>query len=392
VAGLTATGTIAGLDSGDTVVMTNGADISGITVGGSVGAATGASLGTLTGGATMTVAQYSGLTLTAAGAADAITLTTVATAVTLNAAIETYNLATGTNSVVLGTTGGSLTQTVVGDGTADTVTLGAATYTNTLTGITGITAAAGASDIKGATIPGSAATTLTLNSTSGSQVSMTAAQFNGLGTITAGHASADKVVLSGAGNVRVVSAIETYDLGAVGRTIDLAANTVATTVIGGAGVDIIEFASTATTNGADTINKFLDGGADQLDFTEFLTTESVNTTAADFTGSGLDLTATGANAKNIGVVFNKATALASGDIATATATSKIALNNDAKAVILVSEDVDGTSDSTISPYKVYYVEDTDSSSSQTWEVTLVGTLNSTAELSASALAATAVFV
>ena len=58
------------------------------------------------------------------------------------------------------------------------------------------------------------------------------------------------------------------------------------------------------------------------------------------------------------------------------------IDNDAKAVVLVTADVDGFADATNQPYSVYFVEDTDQGAGITAQVTLVGTINSVSELNA----------
>jgi len=154
-------------------------------------------------------------------------------------------------------------------------------------------------------------------------------------------------------------------------------------------LDTYVFEATAALNGVDTINNFNAtdiAGDDLLDFRAFLGLAAATTdaTATDFAATGKDLLAS----ESVGVVFNKAT-LAAGDIALATGANvagKIGLLDNAKAVILVSADVDGAADATNNAYSVYYVQDTNTSvTAQTYTVTLVGTVNSTSELNAAAL-------
>jgi hypothetical protein len=314
----------------------------------------------------------------------------------LDAAVETYTLGNFANTVTLGTAAGNLAQNVTGGSSTDVLTLGANAYTGTWTGISGLSLVAGNTDISGVSdgsaagnaIAGTPTLLITPTSATLNNVTMTAAQYAGLGAITAAGtgATADKIILSGAGNVTVNAAIETYDLGSTGRTITLGSGSVATTVIDGAGNDGHVFAATAATNGSDSITNFLADGTDTLDFTAFLGgAASVNTTAFDISGSTGSVT----GATNVAVAFNvNSAALTASNFQTSTGSGKIAIENNSKAVILVSADADSTSN----VYKVYYVEDTDTSSAQTWQVTLVGTLTNTTELSASALAANAVFV
>lgn len=156
---------------------------------------------------------------------------------------------------------------------------------------------------------------------------------------------------------------------------------------GSGGVDTFVFAATAAANGADTINGFvaLDSATadDLLDFTAFLgAVADTGGAAVDF-AAGLDLTA-----DNVGVVFNKANGtLSAADVQTAAAAGKIAVADNGKVVVLVTADVDGVAadgvtDTSNESYNVYYIEDTDATGAQSFAVTLVGTLNSGAELNA----------
>jgi len=105
-----------------------------------------------------------------------------------------------------------------------------------------------------------------------------------------------------------------------------------------AGNDTIKFEATAAANGQDSIKDFLVAGTDKLDFTAFLGgAASVNTTAFDITGTTGSVT----GATNVAVAFNKAGGtLASGDFQGATGSNKIAIEDNSKAVILVTADAD----------------------------------------------------
>ncbi|MCK6433233.1 MAG: hypothetical protein HUU30_12600 [Burkholderiaceae bacterium] len=167
---------------------------------------------------------------------------------------------------------------------------------------------------------------------------------------------------------------------------DVTAETVTTAYAArGESSDTYVFEATAALNGADTLNNFNAANAvtdDLLDFTAFLGGAAVSTAAVDIT-AGLDLITAAAT---VGVVFNKGS-LAAADITITPATAgKVAVADNGKAVVLVTADVDGVTDSSINPYLVYYVEDTNATAggagNQTWAVTLVGTINSAAELNA----------
>lgn len=117
IGGQTVTGTYALGDGTDVLTATTGANIAGL----NAGAVSTAETLQLTGAITMTRDQYVDFTtITAAGAADSITLTTAGT-VSANAAVETYTLAAGTNAFTFAATPAAATQTVNTVAGADTV-------------------------------------------------------------------------------------------------------------------------------------------------------------------------------------------------------------------------------------------------------------------------------
>lgn len=185
---------------------------------------------------------------------------------------------------------------------------------------------------------------------------------------------------SAAGSTLVAADVDSADL--TGGTITaVEAFTAFTAAI--ESQDQYVFEATAALNGVDTINNFNNANAatdDTLDFRAFLGGASSLGAAANFVTTGLDLS----GAANVGVVWNKAS-LSASDIATAAAAGKIAVENNGKAVVLVSADADGASDATNDAYKVYYIEDTNTGAGQTWVVTLVATINSNTELNAADL-------
>ena len=167
-------------------------------------------------------------------------------------------------------------------------------------------------------------------------------------------------------------------------------STESTTTNGGdGGVDTFVFGANtaADPNGVDTINNFVAAGGasdDLLDFSPFLGGLASFAGAAD---GAVGLSTLGA--PNAGVLFNKAT-LAASDISVTAAAGKVAVEDNGKAVIIVTADADGVADTTINAYDVYYVQDTDTSTTgQKFEVTKVGTLNSLAEISVGFLDASA---
>ncbi len=155
---------------------------------------------------------------------------------------------------------------------------------------------------------------------------------------------------------------------------------------GDGGTDTFVFEATAALNGVDTINGFnnnlLLGNEDVLNFSAFLGNGAGPVAAFDinnFTTVGINLTG-----NQVGVVYNKTGGLSTGDIATVAAAGKIAVDDDGKAVVLVTADADGVNDAINNPYAVYFIEDVDTTNpaTQVWQVTLVGNVNSTAELDA----------
>jgi hypothetical protein len=180
VASLTPTGFVTGLDAGDTVAMTTGANIASLkpSSGGSAGAATGADTATLVGAATMTIAQHDGFTIfTANGSSDAIVISDAAAgAVTAKSSVESYTVA-GTSDVTVHAS--KLGVNITGDVAAQTVTVGGGTVTGTYalggTGTDVISTTDGA-NIAGVNA-GAATTAETLNFVGG--VTMTAAQLDG---------------------------------------------------------------------------------------------------------------------------------------------------------------------------------------------------------------------
>lgn len=176
-----------------------------------------------------------------------------------------------------------------------------------------------------------------------------------------------------------------------GATFAISAETVVTNG-GNGGADTFTFESTAAKNGADTINNVTVGvGGDVFNFAQFFGAASA---LADLNGAGAgfaaDFVAAGGALANgqVGIVFNKSSLTAS-DVQLAAAAGKISLVDNGKAVVLVTADADGVSDTTVnSPYLVYYVQDTNTAvGAQTYTATLVGTVNSAAELNAADWAA-----
>lgn len=151
------------------------------------------------------------------------------------------------------------------------------------------------------------------------------------------------------------------------------------------GKDIVIFEANADANGVDTINKFSAGsasGADVLNFAEFLDAE-VGTGTTALLSSGIDLTN-----KNVGVVAKTGGTITNADIAlvnSSAETGKISIKDNAKAVVLV---VNAADTSTAGAVNIYYVQDTNAATdAQTWDVQLVGTIESNTSTSASGFVA-----
>ncbi|WP_298933928.1 DUF4214 domain-containing protein [uncultured Ramlibacter sp.] len=276
VGGNTVSGTWALANAADSLVATDGADISGV----NTGSATSAENLTLSGGIAMTQAQYLALTsITAAGGADAVNIST-AGAVAAKAGIESYALSSGgTNSITVlaGATGLSGAA-----GNATTVTVGGNTVSGTwalANGADVLVATDGAS-IAGVNA-GAATTAESLTLTGG--ISMTLAQHDGLAITAAG--GADAITISTAGTVTAKAGIESYVLSGGGAN-DITVLAGTTGITGAAGN-----ATTVTVGGGTVAGTWaLANGADALVATSGANITAVNTGAAT---SAENLTLTG---------------------------------------------------------------------------------------------------
>lgn len=257
IAGTTPTGTWAlAHASNDTLVATNGANISGV----NGGNATTADKLMLTDGITMTQAQHEALaSIAASGSSDSVTITTSGT-VTTRADVETYKVSnSGTPNTVTVThgtvnvTGGSGNTTVV----IDTGVVATGTY-NLQAASDSFSLAAGM-DLSG--VNGGAATTAENLSFSGA-VKMTQAQHEGFTTVSAPVPVSDSVEITTGGSVTAKAGIETYILSAAGP------NTV--TVLAGTNVTGRNANATTINVGGGTVtgNYTLANGADLLKATD----------------------------------------------------------------------------------------------------------------------------
>lgn len=285
IAGATPTGTWAlAHGSDDTLVATNGANITGVNGGG----ATTADKLALTDGITMTRAQHEAFTtVTAIGGSDSVEITTGG-AITAQAGIETYILSAGGPNTVTVLAGTKVTGS---SANATTINVGGATVTGN-----NYTLANGADVLKatdGANIAGATISTVEFLSLTGA-VTMTAAQYNAFNPagITA-TGNNDRIILTTAlsGNETLHAAVEHFTFAnanyavtlgaaqsidaqalAAGKSLALAGNSTASvaladgnllassatgklTVTGGTGANTITLGS-----GIDTVNA--GGGAD----------------------------------------------------------------------------------------------------------------------------------
>jgi hypothetical protein len=139
---------------------------------------------------------------------------------------------------------------------------------------------------------------------------------------------------------------------------------------------IIQFADSAAANGQDSITGFVGGAtADRLKVGAFLGTVSTLNTAANAANGDLDLAA-GSN--NVGYLFNVPGGTLSASkvvIGSTPANGEVILNDNGKAVVLVSS-VGGNGDLSFNnTFNVYYVYDADNAVGTTnFQVELVGTV------------------
>lgn len=247
-AALAPTGNLDGGAGVDTLNAANGVNLSGANI-------TNFETLNLNGAATMTAAQYAAFTtVTAAGGADAVTLTT-AGAVTGVAAVETYNLSAAGNQI---TVNGATAQAVNGNVGADTVVasgtsianktiaLGGGADTLTITGL--VTATANAFTLGAASAAGAAVSGVeTVNFSNG--------LINGTGVLSMFNGAATVNLTGNAGDT---SATDALQLGTGGQTVNVAGAD-GFYLAGGAGAD--GFNLSGVTAGANSTTIGVSGGA-----------------------------------------------------------------------------------------------------------------------------------
>ena len=235
VNGTTYTGTVSAVEA---ITLTTGGDIKGAN-GGSV---TGATTATIAGAVQMTVAQHQAMTLVdgdGGASAETITLSGAERFVMADADVETYVLGTEGREIQLSD---DSAQTITGGEGNDVLSVRGWSYTGTVSHVETVWIRNGG-DITGAN--GGEATGARAVVVHDS-VRMTAAQHEGFTFLFEALTNSDQITLSGAGNVTANAGVETYVLGAEGRTIMLTANS-AQTITGGVGPDVLAVNGTTYT-------------------------------------------------------------------------------------------------------------------------------------------------
>ncbi|KTF15491.1 Ig-like domain-containing protein, partial [Pseudoalteromonas sp. H105] len=252
---LSATGTLAGGSGTDTLVVTNGGNISGATVSGFEDLSVAAG-GTVTVGAS----QLTSFTGTVSGSGTETIAVSGDGNVSTVSAIESYTLnddSTNTRSVTVTSASHSVTAASATD--AITFDLGTLAFTGTITGDN--TVADTLSLSNGANISaGTISNISNLTLASGASVNMTASQHNAFnGTITA--PGSETIVISGDGNVTTYSSVESYSIGDDStntRTVTLSNGT--TNVTATSTTDVVTFDI-----GSNAFSGTLTGDASQTD-------------------------------------------------------------------------------------------------------------------------------
>ncbi|MDD5214664.1 MAG: hypothetical protein PHQ03_03875 [Methylococcales bacterium] len=335
VAALTATGTFTGLTADDTVVMATGSSIAGV----NGGAATGAGIVDIAASASvsMTAAQDAAFTTFTNNATQQITLTTAATALALNANIETYVLANATNSVTQGAVG----QIITGSNGADTVTaITGVTSTSDLGGGTNVVVVPNGANISAGVFNASSGGTVGYNLDAAATATLTAAQ---AALITSATQANEVITLSNVatGGATLNSAVKTFSLATGGNNV----------VLGAAGQNV-----TIATGSADTVS--VGGFTATGTFTTFEAADTVvMTTGASISGVNAGA-ATGAGIANItgSVTMTAAQHAAFTTITASGVSDQVTLSDAAAGNVTAAADIEtyvvaGTSDVTVNAAK-----------------------------------------
>jgi hypothetical protein len=153
----------------------------------------------------------------------------------------------------------------------------------------------------------------------------------------------------------------------------------------------IKFADSAAANGQDSITGFVgSANQDRLDFSAFLGTSSKLNNAANASSGDLNLAA---NNNNVGYLYNVPGGTLSASkvvIGSTPANGEVILNDNGKAVVLVTADQDGDlANGDI--FRIYYVYDADNAVGTTnFQVELVGTVTAGGSITAANLVASVI--
>ena len=345
ITGVTSTSDLAA--GANVVIVPNGANISGGTFSATGGTVTLNLNGATT--ATLKAAQASETAISAATGTNNVTISDVMTGVTLDVDVETYTLANQANTVTLGTAAGSLAQNVVGGTSTDVLTLGAGAYTGTWTSISGLSLVTGNTSIAAVNNGTSAGAALagspTLLITGGGNATMTAAQYQSLGTITA--AGTDTVTFSTAitGSATGVTDIESYVL-AGSTTNAFTLDKAAETVTANAGADNINVIALPSANtilvglaAADTITTATGANLSLAKYHATTAATAATGSAALVTGAGILVFA--------GTVTVSAAQLDGFTTLTGSATPNVIVNTAAVTAAMLDNTVISTTNTTI---------------------------------------------
>ncbi len=301
--GMALTGAFAGFGGNDTLVVTNGSDLTGA----NAGAALGFGTLNLTGAVTMTEAQHDVINIAAAGGADAVTIQTGALAsIFTDADVETYTIQDDTADDGLFVQINNAAQVInanqlndVGDVTTFDFGPAATVFTGTITGegtSNDIMSLGNGDNISGGNIV--AVEDLTLSN--GSAVTMTTAQWNAFtGTITAN--ATETVTLTTSGAASAEAPVENYVLQGAGvdtftisETADItltdAARGAMSVDLAGGGADVLAIDNAAVNNGVDSSVSVTNYSGDQFQLSVAGTSTSDGIFYNNITAAGLGAT------------------------------------------------------------------------------------------------------
>ncbi|SEG04186.1 beta strand repeat-containing protein [Nitrosomonas ureae] len=317
---LTYTGTISGDTTVDDIIsLDNGADISGGTI-------TNVAALTLASGASVRLSAVQNQSFTGTvtapgtgGSGEEITIVGDGTVTTL-ANIENYTIEDdATDARTVAVIHAATHITAVSSSDAITFSFGALTYTGTISGDTtvdDIISLDNGADISGGTITNVAALTLA----AGASVRLSAAQnqsFTGTVTAPGTGGSGENIIISGNGNITVLSNIESYELGddtSNARTLTLGSG--ALTLIANNADDTITVNATAL---AQNVALTLGAGASSM----IISNLAGDIVASNLTGT---LTITTANAADNNISITTGSSATSVNVAAGAASNNISID------------------------------------------------------------------